>query len=579
MKNMHETIKGIEHQILGITKQRGSNSPSISFFVAFYLYLRKLEKMETGLETPDEPISLFFERMVFEGLCDAETSSVVQTTLMEIGWDDAYANLLNIDISDLRDYLTSGPSQENIFSGEHTTPQAICDLSASLGKIEPGFSVMDYCCGEGAFLAHIASNMEDVELNGVEINEISAAIARIKISVINPSVRCQIKRSNLFDEEIPYKKFDCIFSNYPFGYNVQSLKGSSAYLYRVKQGLPEYRRPQSADWVFNRLMIDSLKDSGRAIGVMPTGVTLSSRDVQVRQYFVNQGLIEGVIALPANLFSYTSIPVSLIVLSHNNKGVRFVDATKVFHKGRKKNYLSQEDVSEILRLYETDGESSKFVSNDDIAKSDYDLSAEFRVKGQIEIDNAVPLEELCVSLKRGAQLKSSDLEEMSCKEVTPYRYLMLKDISDGRISSELPFLKTIDKKLEKYCIETGDLLISKNGSPYKIAVANVEDGCKILANGNLYIVKVNKNLVEPEYLAIFLQSKTGQALLEQLSTGAFITSIPLAKLRQLQIAMIPLDQQHEMIDQYNARLDQIEILKMKLRLAREEVASLFEKEA
>ena len=68
------------------------------------------------------------------------------------------------------------------------------------------------------------------------------------------------------------------------------------------------------------------------------------------------------------------------------------------------------------------------------------------------------------------------------------QYLMLSNIQNGLIDSSLPYITRIDEKNEKYCLTNRCLILSNNGYPYKIAVADVKEGLKILANGNLYIM-------------------------------------------------------------------------------------------
>ena len=54
--------------------------------------------------------------------------------------------------------------------------------------------------------------------------------------------------------------------------------------------------------------------------------------------------------------------------------------------------------------------------------------------------------------------------------------------------------------MEKYCIKNNSLVISKNGAPVKIAVASVEEGRKILANGNLYVIELDETKVNPYFV-------------------------------------------------------------------------------
>lgn len=68
---------------------------------------------------------------------------------------------------------------------------------------------------------------------------------------------------------------------------------------------------------------------------------------------------------------------------------------------------------------------------------------------------------MIVNITRGAQIKASELDELVSYEPTDFQYLMLANIQDGIISDDLPYLKELDKKQEKYCIKNNSLVISK----------------------------------------------------------------------------------------------------------------------
>ena len=100
----------------------------------------------------------------------------------------------------------------------------------------------------------------------------------------------------------------------------------------------------------------------------------------------------------------------------------------------------------------------------------------------------------------GAPCTASQLDKMVSNEVTNMQYLMLANIQNGIIDNKLPYLSSIEPKYEKYCLKNNDLILSKNGYPYKVAVASVKDGQRILANGNLYIIELDESRANPYYI-------------------------------------------------------------------------------
>src|SRR5271169_375859 len=98
-------------------------------------------------------------------------------------------------------------------------------------------------------------------------------------------------------------------------------------------------------------ILASLKPGGRAAVVLDTGAAsrgsgnaTSNKEKDVRKWFVEQDLIEGVIYLPENLFYNTTASGIVIVLNrakpNDRKGKLFLlNASREFVKGEPKNYL------------------------------------------------------------------------------------------------------------------------------------------------------------------------------------------------------------------------------------------------
>src|SRR4029079_17419103 len=93
------------------------------------------------------------------------------------------------------------------------------------------------------------------------------------------------------------------------------------------------------------------KPQGRAAVVLDTGAASrgsgnanTNKEKDVRKWFVEQDLIEGVIYLPENLFYNTTAPGIIIVLNKakpkDQQGKLFLlNASREFVKGDPKNYI------------------------------------------------------------------------------------------------------------------------------------------------------------------------------------------------------------------------------------------------
>jgi type I restriction enzyme M protein len=134
-------------------------------------------------------------------------------------------------------------------------------------------------------------------------------------------------------------------------------------------------------------MIASMKsDTGRVGVVMPHGVLFrGSSEGAIRQYFIENDMLEAVIGLAPNLFYGTSIPACLLIFRasksmERNKHVLFIDGSKRFTKGKNQNELSSSDVQDLYDAYltaeaeEKENIGARLVSHEEIAANKFDLN-------------------------------------------------------------------------------------------------------------------------------------------------------------------------------------------------------------
>ena len=189
------------------------------------------------------------------------------------------------------------------------------------------------------------------------------------------------------------------------------------------------------------------------------------------------------------------------------------------------------------------------------------------VEEGLNFSNGVPFGNVIKRITRGASCTARQLDEMVSESVTNMQYLMLANIQDGIIDDKLPYLSSIDSKYEKYCLKNNSLILSKNGYPYKIAVASVKEGQRILANGNLYIIELDEEKANPYYIKAFFESEQGNAVLRSITVGGIIPNIGINKLRQVEIPIPSMAEQECIAQKYQATLDEISVLKLRLKKA------------
>ena len=527
----------------------------------------------------------------YASLSEAAAVATADDFIVQEAIDNAVANVDDekflaaanrVSLDDLRTYLLAGPVTDSPMSGESSTPDGIAALALSILDVREGDKVVDFGSGVGGFLEHAAKATAGTQLVGVELNRAHVAAARMRAKVSGSGVAYECDDMFAYYEDvIASSKVNKAFSNYPWGMRAKRLEGRSEYLEKVLKGMSEYGRPISADWVFNRLLVDSIAEDGLAVGIMTNGSAFNGADARVRKYFIDNGWIRAAVSLPAGVFApWTNIATTLVVLGHGDMGgIRLVDATDLGTKERRGVILTEEDARVIVERLGVDSEKSALVSVGELAEREYTLSANRLLQKEIKLANPVAFGDLIVNVTRGASLRAKELDELTCDEDTGIHYLNLGNITDGSIDDELPCLKKLDPKLEGYCLKTGDLMLSKNGAPYKVAVAEVPEGRKILANGNLYIIKLDRERMDPYYVAAFLNSPDGKEMLARASKGAVIPNLPLSELRTIKLPLKTSETQARVAAAYRAKLDEIGVLKLRLARAREELVDLFDEEA
>ena len=470
------------------------------------------------------------------------------------------------------------PVTDNEPKGIMTTPASILKLVHKLLDVRAEEDVADVCCGSGTYIVSAVLEEKEASYHGYEIDSANKAAAMMRAELLDADV--EITWCDVFSvagiDEMP--KYDKIFANYPFGLKLKNLGAGAGYLERLAEQYPSLSKVTSSDWVFNALLCDMLAENGKAIGIMTNGSTWNSIDIPMREYFVERKMVECVIALPGKLFANTNIPTTLIVLSHNNDSVRMIDATKHCQQGRRQNEFTDKNIETIIDALTTDHEYSRSISLEELRNNEYNLSLSRYVSDEVGFRNGVPFGNVIKSISRGAPCTASQLDEMVSDGVTNMQYLMLANIQNGIIDDKLPYLSYIDPKYEKYCLKNNTLLLSKNGFPYKVAVASVREGQRILANGNLYIIELDEEKANPYYIKAFFDSDQGRAVLKSITVGAVMPNIGVDKLKKVEIPIPPMTEQERIAQKYQTVLDEIAEINLRLETAVNQLHHIFDEE-
>lgn len=561
-----KSVSEITSNIVGFIRARGIVEPQLCFVLVYAAYVAQTNNVNNA----DDLLS-FFEKKFSEQRTMFIKEFARDNIKIAIQISESFSD------EDLLAYMFVYPRElAGRASADCGTPESISKLAMKILNIKENEKIADFGSGVGDFITLISKNTDKNNVYGIEINTYSCEISKIRAELF-ASNNVEVELGNMF-AVADDRKFDKIFSNYPFGMRLINLNASTEYVESLLKRMPEIRKPTSADWIFNLLLLDHLEDDGKAVAVMTNGGTWNSIDQKIREYFVRNGLIEAVIALPSKLFEFTSIPTTMIVFSRNNKSVRLIDSTAICEQGRRQNIITDTNIDQIIRLIKEDGEQAITVDFKALQQNEFVLNPSRYLEYRVEIEDGVEFGSLIKSVTRGAQLKASELDDMVSEEPTDIQYLMLSNIQNGMISEDLPYLKELDPKLAKYLIGNRNLLLSKNGAPFKVAVAEIEEEIKLLGNGNLFIIALDEEKVNPFYLKAFFDSEVGFASLMNIAVGATIPNISLESLKKLIVPLPPMEKQNEIADLYQAKQDEIKVLQLKLKKACNDLRAIFGEE-
>ena len=252
-------------------------------------------------------------------------------------------------------------SMEGKNAGEFYTPSCIVRTIVEILQPFEG-RVYDPCCGSGGmfvqsakFLKSHQKELANISIYGQEFNTSTWKMAHMNVAIRGLEANLgQAAADTFMDDQHPTLKADYIMANPPFNlkdWGADKLQNDKRWMF----GIPP---SGNANFAWMQHMIHHLSPTGR-IGLVLANGALSSQsggEGVIRQKIVEADLVEGIVALPSQLFYSTGIPVSLWFLSRQKrqKGkVLFIDArnmgTMVTRAVRE---LMQDDITKIADTFE-----------------------------------------------------------------------------------------------------------------------------------------------------------------------------------------------------------------------------------
>ena len=354
----------------------------------------------------------------------AKLAAVVETfsdSRYRLGLADVQPDFLGRAYEYLLRKFAEGSGQS---AGEFFTPTEVGFLMAHIMRPRPGEDCHDYACGSAGLLVKLQLVARELDptsrvplrLYGQELQAESYAVAHMNAiihdmeievargdTMINPRFKTASGRIGTHDIVVANPMWNQpfspdLFANDPFD------------RFRTQGGVTTGK----GDWAWLQHTLACLNERGRAAVVLDTGaVTRGSgsrnedKERNIRKWFVDRDLVDGVILLPDNLFYNTSAAGVIVVLSKRKPAARkdrivLLNASRRVRKGRPKNFIPEEVLRPLAAAFlkgePVDGEVA-VITRDQAEEADYNLSPS-RWVGQMDAVVHRPIQDIVAELRR-----------------------------------------------------------------------------------------------------------------------------------------------------------------------------------
>ena len=308
--------------------------------------------------------------------------------------------------------------------GQFYTPQSIVRVLVDMLEPYKG-RIYDGCCGSGGmfvqsekFIESHAGRIGDLSIYGQESNPTTVKLAKMNLAI--RGIDANIQFGDTFTQDLhPDLKADFVLANPPF--NISDWKGEQLRDdKRWKYGIPP---TGNANYAWLQHFLYKLGPAGTAGIVLANGSMNSNTGSEgdIRKAMIEAGVVDCMVALPAQLFYNTMIPACLWFLAKNKTGgnpsassgqrfrdrrgeILFIDARGLGTMiNRRNKELTAADIAQITGTYHNwrnaGGDYSdiagfcKAATMEEVAQNNYVLMPGRYVGTEEEAEDAVPFAE------------------------------------------------------------------------------------------------------------------------------------------------------------------------------------------
>ena len=345
-------------------------------------------------------------------------------------------------------------------AGDHFTPREVIRLMVNLifmpdsdilttkGIIK---TLYDPACGTGGMLSvaedyvHELNPDARIEVFGQDYNSQAYAICGSDMMIKGQDIEHIAYGDSFTSDRFPRHKFDYMLANPPFGVEwkpeadfIKREHEEQGFGGRFGAGLP---RINDGSLLFLQHMISKMKDpkeGGTRLAIVFNGSPLftgaaGSGESEIRRWIIENDWLEGIVALPDQLFYNTGIYTYLWIVTNRKetgrKGkIQLVDGTNFFKKmrkslGNKRHEVCDDQRDEITRLYGSlfDGEHVRLFDNEDFGYRRITVERPLRLNFAVNKERISRLEETKAFAKLATSKKRKNSKAVQAEIVEGLR--------------------------------------------------------------------------------------------------------------------------------------------------------------
>ena len=220
-------------------------------------------------------------------------------------------------------FLTKFASAEGKNGGQFYTPSCIVRLLVGMLAPYKG-RVYDPCCGSGGmfvqsekFVVEHGGRIGDISIYGQESNATTRKLAIMNLAIRGIEADFSEEQADTFRRDLhPDLRADFVLANPPFNDSDWFRKDDDV---RWQYGIPP---KGNANFAWVQHFIHHLAPKGMAGFVLANGSMSSNQsgEGEIRKALVEADLVDGMVALPGQLFYSTQIPVCLWFICRDKSG-------------------------------------------------------------------------------------------------------------------------------------------------------------------------------------------------------------------------------------------------------------------